>query len=133
MSLATKEIFKKCVVAQQAAYSKQLSLHPPIFEDDGFITTAFMSGAGGKVELRCGPPEYDVELFIHDASGNRWTLSELLTLPGVRRWMRVNRADLKGKQKVEAQVEYAFRLLKESVAYVPEMKWLLSEGERSRP
>jgi hypothetical protein len=125
MSSATKDVFKKCVAAQQAASANQLALHAPIFEDDGFITTAFMSATGGRVELRCGPAEYHVELFVHDECGNRLTLGELIALPGVREWMQVNRADLEGKQRVEAEVEYAFRLLREAIARVPEMNWLL--------
>lgn len=125
MSSTTKNIFKKCVAAQQASSTSELTLQAPIFQDDGFITTAFMSATGGKVELRCGPAEYHVELFIHDESGNRRTLSELIGLPGVRKWMQVNRADLEGKLRVEAEVEYAFCLLKEAIARVPEMNWLL--------
>jgi len=124
MSSATKDIFKKCVLAQQAAYTSQLALQAPSFEDDGFITTAFMSAADRKVELRCGPAEYNVELFIHE-SGKRWTLTELIALPGVREWMKTNRADVEGKLRVEAEVGYAFRLLNEALARVPEMKWLL--------
>jgi hypothetical protein len=125
MSLATKDTFKKCVAAQQAVYTNQLALQAPIFKDDGFITTAVMSAADGKVELRCGPAEYNVELFVHDEFGKRWTLSELIGIPDVLEWMQTNRADLEGKLKVEAEVEYAFRLLNDALAQVPEMKWLL--------
>ena len=82
-------MFKRSVIAQQSAYTEQLSLYPPVFEDDGFITTAFMSSYSGKVELRCGPAEYHVELFVHDDPGvNRRTLSELIALPIVREWMK---------------------------------------------
>ena len=125
MSLVTKDLFKRIVIAQQSAYTEQLSLYPPVFEDDGFITTAFMSSYSGKVELRCGPAEYHVELFVHDDPGvNRRTLSELIALPIVREWMKANRADLEGKHRVEAEVAYAFRLLNEAIARVPEMNWL---------
>lgn len=129
MSLATKNLFKQCVAAQQSVNTKLLSLLPPVFTDDGFITTASMSACGGRVELRCGPAEYHVEIFIHDDKGlTRWTLSDLIALPNVRDWMQANRANLEGKQRVEAEVEYAFRLLKEPVVRVPEMNWLLRDA-----
>jgi len=128
MSLATKDLFKRCVAAQQSASTNILALLPPEFIDEGFITTAFMSARRGKVELRCGPAEYHVEIFIHDDEClNRRTLSDLIALPNVREWMQANRAELEGRQRVEAQVEYVFRLLKESISRVPEMNWLLRE------
>lgn len=128
MSLFTKDIFKRSVAAQQYANATQLSLLPPVFADEGFVTTAFLSAPGGKVELRCGPAEYAVELFIHDdARLKRRTLTELIALPKVREWMQANRAVLEGKQRVEAEVEYAFRLLKEALGQVSELDWLLRE------
>lgn len=124
MSLVTKDTFKKSVAAQQAAYASQLALQVPSFKDDGYVTTAFMPAEDGIVELRCGPAEYHVELFVHK-SGKRLTLTELIVLPGVREWMTANRADVEGKLRVEAEVGYAFRLLNEALARVPEMEWLL--------
>jgi hypothetical protein len=129
MSLITKDLFKSSVAAQQSANGNQLSLLPPVFADEGFVTTAFMSAPDGKVELRCGPAEYHVELFILDDAGlNRRTLTELIALPKVRDWMQANRAVLEGKQRVEAEVEYAFRLLKEALGRVPELDWLLRKA-----
>lgn len=126
MSLETKYLFKQCVAAQQSVNIKLLALLSPVFTDDGFITIASMSACGGRVELRCGPAEYHVEIFIHDDKGlTRWTLRDLIALPNVREWMQANRADLEGRQRVEAEVEYAFRLLKEPIARLPEMNWLL--------
>ena len=126
MSLFTKQFFKECVAAHQLAFANHLSLAPPIFKDNGFTTTAFMSAPGGKVELRCGPAEYHVELFVHDETGSiRRTLNELISLPQVMEWMESNPASVEGRQRIEVEVEYSFRLLKEAIARVTEMNWLL--------
>jgi hypothetical protein len=126
MSLATKDLFKKCVSAQQAAHLSQLALRPPVFEDDCFLTIAVMNGRGGKVELWCGPAEYHVEIFIYeDKRAQRLSLRDLLMFAPVADWMRTNKASLGGKQRVEAEVEYAFRLLVEAIARLPKMGWLL--------
>lgn len=111
-------------MTQQAAYSRLLALQEPIFEDDGYITTAIMSAAKGIVELRCGPAEYNVELFVHE-SGKRWTLTELIALPGIREWMKANSIDLEGKLRVQAEVEYVFRLLNDALSQVSILTWLL--------
>ena len=129
MSLVTKAQFKKRVAAEQFANRQQLTLQPPTFEDEGFITTAFLPASSGKVELRCGPPEYHVELFVHDQTGSyRFSLNELIALANVRQWMQVNRANLEGESRIEAEVSYAFRLLAEAIARVPEMNWLLRDS-----
>lgn len=126
MSLETKDSFKQWVTDQQAACADKLNLLPPVFIDEGYATTAFMSASGGKVELCCGPAEYNVELFIHDrAQSKRLTFSELIALPHVREWLQANRPNYEGKQRIEGKVKYAFQLLKEAIAQVPEMNWLL--------
>lgn len=129
MSLLTKKIFKDRVAAQQAASTHELSLLPPVFKDNGYVTTAVLTAPGGMVELLCGPAEYDVELFVYFGM-NRWTLNQLLALPGVREWLKENRADFEGKLRVEAEIEYVFRFIKDAVAQVPEMSWLLRNSAR---
>jgi hypothetical protein len=128
MSAITKEVFKRCVSAQQAAHSAVLYVNPPEFTDEGFSTTASMASERGIVALRCGPSEYHVELFIHaEAERKRWTLVDLLALPKIRDWMRSNRVDHQAKQRIEAEVEYAFRLLEGIVSLIPELRWLRRE------
>ena len=124
MSAISKDTFKRSVVTQQVLHNTGLCISSPAFTDEGFTTTALMTSGGGRVELRCGPAEYHVELFIHPAEKKRLGLVELLAMPGIREWMRANRANLEGKQRVEAEVEYAFRLLDEIVSLVPELQWL---------
>lgn len=125
MSDITKELFKRCVAAQQAAHKAVMSVNPPEFTDEGFSTTATMASEGGMVVLRCGPSDYHVDVSIHaGAVGKRWTLVELLALPPIKDWMRSNRVDREGKQRVEAEVEYAFRLLAATISLVPELRWL---------
>lgn len=126
MSLEIKNSFKRWVADQHAACADKLSLLPPVFVDEGYTTTAFMSASAGKVELSCGPAEYNVELFIHDESKSiRLTFSELIALPYVRDWLQVNRPNFRGKQRIEGKVEYIFQLLRDAIALVPEMNWLL--------
>ena len=134
MSLETKVSFKRWVTDQQAACIDKLTLLPPEFVDEGFTTTAFMTADGGKVELTCGPAEYNVELFIHDkAKATRLTLSELIALPDVGAWLQRNRPNYEGKERIEGKVEYAFRLLSEAIARVPEMSWLLRNSPPPSP
>lgn len=126
MSLEIKDSFKRWVTEQQTACAVKLSLRSPVFVDEGYTTTAFLSASGGKVELRCGPAEYNVELFIHDKTeSNRLQFSELIALPQVLEWLQKNRPNYDGKQRIEGKVEYAFRLLSEAIAQAPEMNWLL--------
>jgi hypothetical protein len=40
-------------------------------------------------------------------------------------WMESNPASVEGRQRIEVEVEYSFRLLKEAIARVTEMNWLL--------
>lgn len=127
MSIATKNLFKNCTTAQQAVYVDRLTLSPPEFIDDGFTTTALMSGCEGKVELRCGPAEYEVELFVH-AGLKRLNLSDIIALPGILKWMQANRPNLEGKQRVEAEIEYVFKLLNEAIGRATEMSWLLRQS-----
>lgn len=118
-------MFKRCVIAQQAAHNEVLCISPPEFTDEGFSTTASMASEGGIVVLRCGPSEYHVDVIIQTkAEDRRWTMAELLGLPQVRDWMRTNRIDREGRQRVEAEVEFAFRLLVNAVSLVAEMGWL---------
>lgn len=134
MSLATKELFKECVAAQQVANFDQLALSSPVFEDDGFLTIALMTGRDGQVELWCGPAEYNVELFIRDNNETkRLSLRDLVILSPVSEWMRTNRASLEGNQRVAAEVEYAFRLLAEAIARLPDMSWLLHNSPPPNP
>ena len=75
--------------------------------------------------LRCGPSEYHVDVTIHaEAERRLWRLSDLLGLPEIRDWMRANRVDPDGKQRVVAEVQYAFTLLTNAATLVPELRWL---------
>jgi hypothetical protein len=128
VSLATKEQFKKFVTAYHADHQSKLALHAPVFEDDGFLTTAMMSGCRGNVAFICGPAEYHVELFIYDKKkSQQLSLRELIAFSPVRDWMRCNRASIEGKQRLQAEIEYAFRLLVEAISVVPRLNWLLHD------
>lgn len=71
-----------------------------------------MSASGGKVELCCGPAEYNVELFMHDiAESKRLTFGELLALPNVREWCQTNRPSYEGKQRIEGKESMLFGCL----------------------
>lgn len=112
MSQKTQLDFEKLVSKYRQVFGSCLKLSAPSFEVDGFITTARLAGSGGHVELRCGPAEYHVEVFVYTANdGKRWSLLDLMSLADVRNWLLKNRPDTKGRSTLEAEIEYAFRLL----------------------
>jgi len=126
MSLATNEAFKRCVLSVQSGFAAQLALDAPSFADDGFLTIAKMEGGRGRIELWFGPAEYHVELFLADErEERRWSFSDLLAIPSVRRWIEENPFELAGRPRIAAEVEETFRLLRDSVGRVPKFSWLL--------
>jgi len=102
-----------------------LKLDAPTFEENGFITTARLAGMGGHVELRCGPAEYHAEIFVHTSKdGKRWSLADLMGLESVRSWLLENRPDTTGRSTLEAEIEYAFWLLKDGLRGDYRFNWI---------
>jgi hypothetical protein len=125
MSFSTKANFKTAVSANHAAVAQRVSIGPPEFIDDGYITIAKMHAVKGVVELRCGPAEYHVELIVY-VNGNRkrLTLADIIAIPSVREWMETNRPEVDQVTRIQAEVKYAFRLISEALLSVPDLRWL---------
>lgn len=105
--------------------AKVLTLSAPVIKRQGNITTATMKTSAGHVEMRCGPAEYHVEIFIC-ADGKRWTLADLISIETVRAWLQDNRSNTTGKSRLEAEVETAFGLLSDGLQDVETFAWLFS-------
>ena len=91
MSKATQMEFTRLVDSYYQRYQNALRLGHPSFRNDGFISTATMSGSGGFVEIRCGPAEYHAEIFITTLKEQkRWSLADLMSIESVRNWMLQN-------------------------------------------
>jgi len=128
MSTERQERFEQAVTraAAAAAATRTLNLGPPRFERNGFATRAFLEGAGGRVELCCGPPDYSVEVFISTtADDRRWTLANLMQLGTVNQWLITNRP-----QPGEQDEAYAFRFLIEGLREPTEFTWLYARPQR---
>jgi hypothetical protein len=120
MSKERQERFEQSVTRAAAAAAGTLHLYPPRFERNGFVTRAFMEGSGGQVELRCGPPDYSVEIFIcNTADARRWDLAGLMQLGSVYHWLIANRP-----QPGEQDEVYAFRFLINGLRESTEFNWL---------
>ena len=120
MSADRQERFEQSVTRAAAAAAGTLSLGPPRFERNGYVTRAFMEGAGGRVELCCGPPDYSVEFFISNtADAWRWDLAGLMQLGSVNQWLIANRP-----QPGEQDEAYSFRFLIDGLRESTEFHWL---------
>jgi len=112
--------------AAAAAAADALNLRPPRFERSGFITRAFLEGAGGCVELCCGPPDYAVEVFINTAAdGRRWTLADLMQMTSVNRWLIENRPG-----PGEHDEAYALRFVSQGLRSTTDFAWLQDPADR---
>jgi hypothetical protein len=124
MSKERQQRFEQWVTRTASATSGALKLGPPVFERIGFVTHALLQGSDGQVELRCGPPDYSVEVFIHTSSdGKRWTLLDLMQLGGVKEWLETNRP-----QPGEQDETYAFRFLCDGLRGPAEFAWLYAQS-----
>ena len=125
MSQATQIDFERLIVVCCQRHQNVLNLASPIFEEDGFITTAIMAGTGGRFEIRCGPAEYHAEIFIYTFEDQkRWNLADLMSIENIRSWMIQNRPDTGGRSQLEAEINYAFWLLTDGLKDVVNFKWL---------
>lgn len=125
MSEATQNKFKHSVCSCFQLHKNAVSLSNPTFKQDGYITTAVMTGSQGQVELRCGPAEYHVEIFIY-SDEKRWTLADLVGIEDVRIWLQNNRPSTAGRALLDAEVESAFCLLSDGLKSVSPFSWLHS-------
>lgn len=130
MSVATQDDFERLVVMCHQRHKATLRLNDPAFKRDGFIITATMSGTDGGVELRCGPAEYHVELFVStgEKGGKRWSLADLLKINEVRTWMIENRQNPAGRSRLETEVDVAFSLFAVGLKGIPQFAWLFASA-----
>ena len=126
MSTITQNEFEYQVITYFRKHANTLSLGEPTFCRDGYVITATMAaGTGGKVELRCGPAEYNTEIFVYTSMHKRrWSLTDLLKNDRIRAWMLQNRPHLSGISRLEAEVACAFSLLDDGLRGIPEFLWL---------
>jgi len=125
MSQATQIEFARLVDSYYQRHQNALKLGHPNFRNDGFISTATMSGSGGFVEIRCGPAEYHAEIFVTTLKDQkRWSLADLMSIESIRNWMLQNQPNTSGKSRLEAEIDSAFSLLTEGLKGVPNFEWL---------
>ena len=112
MCKTTQNDFECLVDSYFCRHLSALRLSKPVFSKDGFITSATMTGSGGRVEMRCGPAEYHAEIFIYtNEDHKRWSLSDLMSIDRIRVWMMKNRPNTSGRSRLEAEIDCAFGLL----------------------
>lgn len=127
MSKTTQKEFARLVETYYQRHHGALSLSAPTFENDGFITTAAMVGSGGSVEIRCGPAEYNAEIFVQTRKDQkRWSLADLMSIERIRNWMLQKRPNPTGKPRLEAEIECVFFLLVEGLGGVEDFQWVCS-------
>jgi len=124
MSKATPENFELLVSEYYHRYKNALNLAGSAFNNEGYITTATMLAPSGRVEMRCGPSEYNAEIFIYTADGKRWSLADLIGIDRVRTWLQENRPSTSDRSRLDAEVDCAFGLLIEGLKGVDGFEWL---------
>ena len=125
MSQATQIEFARLIGSHYQQYQTMLMLDRPSFCNDGFISTATMSGSDGFVEIRCGPAEYHAEVFVTTLKEHkRWDLAELMSIESIRNWMLQSRPDTSGKPRLEAEIDCAFALLADGLKGDARFGWL---------
>lgn len=124
MSEATQETFERLVSEYYRRCENALNLASPTFKKEGYITTATMLASSGRVEMRCGPAEYNAEIFIYTDDGRRWTLADLIGIDRVRTWLQTNRPNTSDRSRLDAEVDCAFGLLTEGLKHVDGFSWL---------
>lgn len=125
MSRATQIEFTRLVDSYYQRHQNTLRLGQPSFHNDGFVSTATMSGSGGLVEIRCGPAEYHAEIFITTLKEQkRWSLADLLSIEGARNWMLQNRPNTSDKSRLEVEIDFAFSLLAVGLRGITNFEWL---------
>jgi hypothetical protein len=132
MSQATQNNFEHLVGQYFQLNEPSLSLSSPAFKRDGYIITATMRGSCGRVEMRCGPAEYHVEVFVY-TDDHRWTLSELMSNDRIRNWLLQNRPSVSERTRLEVEIDCAFSLLVDGLKAVDEFKWLYGSTEEKGP
>ena len=123
MSRATQNTFEHLVGQYFRQNENAVSLSSPTFKRDGYITMATMLGSCGRVEMRCGPAEYNAELFVY-TNNRRWTLSDLMSNVRIRRWLLDNRPSASDRTRLEVEIDCAFSLLVDGLKCADEFKWL---------
>jgi hypothetical protein len=54
-----------------------------------------MAGLQGRVQIRCGPPEYHAEILVYSLKDQeRWNLAELMSIESIRNLIIQNRRRL---------------------------------------
>lgn len=117
--------FTRLVDSYYQRHQNALRLGHPSFRNDGFISTATMSGSGGFVEIRCGPAEYHAEILITTLKEQkRWSLADLMSIESIRNWMLQNRPNTSDRSRLEAEIDCAFSLLAVGLRGVTSFEWL---------
>ena len=125
MSISTQNEFIDSVKQNYERFASCLKLEKPSFANQGFLSSAKMTAAGGTVEILCGPPEYHAEVFI-DCAGNhkRWGLADFIQVEHVKHWLDAYQSKTESQSEVEADVEWIFHLLSEGLKGIKEFAWI---------
>lgn len=123
MTSEVQNSFEQLVCEYFQQFSGSLNLAEPVFTADSNITTVTMRGSSGHVEMRCGPGEYHIEIFVY-TDDKRWTLADLISIENVRAWLKQNRSNTAGKSRSIAEVSSAFGLLADGLKGVAGFEWL---------
>jgi len=130
MSQATQDNFERLVSEYHRRHENALSLSGPSFRRDGYTITATMLGSNGRVEMRCGPAEYNTEIFIYNDDDRRWTSADLIGNDHVRVWLEQNRPSTSDRSRLDSEIDCAFGLLTAGLKGVDGFEWLYT---RPRP
>jgi hypothetical protein len=106
-------------------FSQVLNLKELSFRQEGYLTIADMQGPHGSIQVICGPPEYRAEIFVTSVeTGKRLGLPELYEIKSVRDWLESYKSTKEKLTKIEADVEWVFRLLANGLKESGEFAWL---------
>ena len=110
MNEKTQVHFEQCVTVLMEPLLKMygFSSKPP--ERKGFASYAEYSGESFDIELVCGPPDYEVQIFLITES-KRYGLADLMQVKKIDKWVRKNKLVVGQNDRIEMEVRWYSLLL----------------------
>jgi len=110
MNDKTQTHFEQCVAVQMEPLMKIHGFSSKKPERKGFASYIEYSGKPFNIEFICGPPSYEVQMFLTTKS-KRYGLADLMQEKKIDRWVRENKLVVGQDDRIEANVKWYLKLL----------------------
>jgi hypothetical protein len=125
MSRATQLEFQRLLLTWYELNHSFFELSSPVFEENGFVTTAYLSGNSGCIELMCAPAEYHVDFSIlTNVDNKRWTFTDLIGIEVFYNWLMDNPVKDDGRSLLQTEIDEVFRFIRYCLSTDIRFKWI---------